>query len=247
MRSLGPALPSGRVPRHPPLPVHELVERIRGGRSDDLEVTWQLGSTPAPPGLRGRHADQWPADELSRLIVGRRRRGRTRRGRLQPFAYEVPTALAVIPLWLACSTSPVPTDPSTSTPAGTPSGASRRGGRRGPRARVRVLPVQPPAVPAVRRVPRRPRVRGGGCFRLASRRYVRARQRRGELVQHALILGTDDDARELATTLNDAPTPATGSSATSTSDWPPGARWGSCPCSATPDVSPTARSTASAS
>jgi UDP-N-acetylglucosamine--N-acetylmuramyl-(pentapeptide) pyrophosphoryl-undecaprenol N-acetylglucosamine transferase len=49
-------------------PFTSFVERLRGRASDGLEITWQLGSTPAPPGLRGRYADQWPADELSRLI-----------------------------------------------------------------------------------------------------------------------------------------------------------------------------------
>ena len=46
---------------------------------------------------------------------------------------------------------------------------------------------------------------GGAALRAGARRYVRARQRGGQLVQQAVILGTDEDARELATTLNDAP------------------------------------------
>ena len=45
----------------------------------------------------------------------------------------------------------------------------------------------------------------GGGLRAAARGYVRSRQARGELVQQALVLGTDDDARQLATTLNSAP------------------------------------------
>ena len=46
---------------------------------------------------------------------------------------------------------------------------------------------------------------GGGALRAATRHYVRRRQRQGELVQQAVILGTDDDARELARTLNEVP------------------------------------------
>ena len=46
---------------------------------------------------------------------------------------------------------------------------------------------------------------GGGALRAGARRYLRSRQRRGELMQQALVLGTDLDARELADTLNGAP------------------------------------------
>jgi exopolysaccharide biosynthesis polyprenyl glycosylphosphotransferase len=46
---------------------------------------------------------------------------------------------------------------------------------------------------------------GGGLLRLGLRRYLRARQQRGEMVQRALIVGTDRDARELAYTLASTP------------------------------------------
>jgi UDP-N-acetylglucosamine--N-acetylmuramyl-(pentapeptide) pyrophosphoryl-undecaprenol N-acetylglucosamine transferase len=46
-----------------------LVERFRGSFPDGLELIWQLGSTPAPARLPGRVADQYPADQLSRLIT----------------------------------------------------------------------------------------------------------------------------------------------------------------------------------
>jgi exopolysaccharide biosynthesis polyprenyl glycosylphosphotransferase len=46
---------------------------------------------------------------------------------------------------------------------------------------------------------------GGGLLRLAVRRYLQARHRRGELIQRALIVGTDRDARQLAETLDGAP------------------------------------------
>jgi UDP-N-acetylglucosamine--N-acetylmuramyl-(pentapeptide) pyrophosphoryl-undecaprenol N-acetylglucosamine transferase len=49
-------------------PFTNLVERIGESVPGHVEVTWQLGSTPAPPGLAGRSADQLPVDELSRLI-----------------------------------------------------------------------------------------------------------------------------------------------------------------------------------
>jgi exopolysaccharide biosynthesis polyprenyl glycosylphosphotransferase len=46
---------------------------------------------------------------------------------------------------------------------------------------------------------------GGGLLRLGLRRYLRTRHQRGELVQRALIVGTDRDARELAYTLASTP------------------------------------------
>jgi UDP-N-acetylglucosamine--N-acetylmuramyl-(pentapeptide) pyrophosphoryl-undecaprenol N-acetylglucosamine transferase len=49
-------------------PFTSFVERLRGSAPHTVEVTWQLGSTPAPTGLRGRYVDQLPANQLSRLM-----------------------------------------------------------------------------------------------------------------------------------------------------------------------------------
>jgi len=46
---------------------------------------------------------------------------------------------------------------------------------------------------------------GGALLRWALRRYVRTRQARGELVQRALLVGTDTDALQLAATLASDP------------------------------------------
>jgi UDP-N-acetylglucosamine--N-acetylmuramyl-(pentapeptide) pyrophosphoryl-undecaprenol N-acetylglucosamine transferase len=46
-----------------------LAERFRNNALTGLQVTWQLGSTPAPLGLCGRTTGQLPAAELSRLIT----------------------------------------------------------------------------------------------------------------------------------------------------------------------------------
>jgi UDP-N-acetylglucosamine--N-acetylmuramyl-(pentapeptide) pyrophosphoryl-undecaprenol N-acetylglucosamine transferase len=45
-----------------------LLERLRRILPSDLETSWQVGSTPTPPGLRGHVFNQLPADELSEQI-----------------------------------------------------------------------------------------------------------------------------------------------------------------------------------
>jgi exopolysaccharide biosynthesis polyprenyl glycosylphosphotransferase len=46
---------------------------------------------------------------------------------------------------------------------------------------------------------------GGGALRLGVRRYLRACHRRGEMIQRTLIVGSDDDAVQLAAALSSAP------------------------------------------
>ncbi|WP_221583751.1 glycosyltransferase [Microbacterium sp. G2-8] len=49
-------------------PFGRLVERVASQLPPDAEVTWQLGATPAPAGLPGRHFDFAPAAELADAI-----------------------------------------------------------------------------------------------------------------------------------------------------------------------------------
>jgi FlaA1/EpsC-like NDP-sugar epimerase len=46
---------------------------------------------------------------------------------------------------------------------------------------------------------------GGALLRAVVRRHIRRRHAAGELVQRALVVGTDDDARQLVTVLDDDP------------------------------------------
>jgi UDP-N-acetylglucosamine--N-acetylmuramyl-(pentapeptide) pyrophosphoryl-undecaprenol N-acetylglucosamine transferase len=50
-------------------PFPALVDRVQQCLAADTEVTWQLGATPARPGLRGRTEDRLPAEELARLAA----------------------------------------------------------------------------------------------------------------------------------------------------------------------------------
>jgi UDP-N-acetylglucosamine--N-acetylmuramyl-(pentapeptide) pyrophosphoryl-undecaprenol N-acetylglucosamine transferase len=50
-------------------PFPALVDRVQEYFATDTAVTWQLGATPARPGLRGRTEDRLPAEELARLAA----------------------------------------------------------------------------------------------------------------------------------------------------------------------------------
>ena len=125
---------------------------------------------------------------------------------LRPFAWEVPIAIAVIPLWLLLFYAVGAYRPEYLNAGGDALRRFTAGVAAGVLAlgflsflfnlQVSRLFVTFLAVLVFV---------GGGGVRAAARWYVRTRQQRGELLQRALVLGTDDDARQLAVTLNDAP------------------------------------------
>ncbi len=49
-------------------PFDAMVKAVDRAVPEEAEVLWQLGSTPPPPGLRGRMVDRLPKDELDRTI-----------------------------------------------------------------------------------------------------------------------------------------------------------------------------------
>jgi exopolysaccharide biosynthesis polyprenyl glycosylphosphotransferase len=125
---------------------------------------------------------------------------------VQPFAYEVPTALAVIPLWVALFYLAGAYRPEYLNAGGD---AFRRF--------VAGVSTGVLAVGFVSFLFNLQLARlfvaflavfvfvGGGLLRLGLRRYLRTRHQRGEMIQQTLIVGTDRDARELASTLASTP------------------------------------------
>jgi exopolysaccharide biosynthesis polyprenyl glycosylphosphotransferase len=125
---------------------------------------------------------------------------------VQPFAYEVPTALAVIPLWVALFYLAGAYRPEYLNAGGDAFRRFVAGVAAGVLAvgfvsflfNLQLARLFVAFLATLVFV-------GGGLLRLGLRRYLRSRHQRGEMVQRALIVGTDRDARELAYTLASTP------------------------------------------
>jgi exopolysaccharide biosynthesis polyprenyl glycosylphosphotransferase len=125
---------------------------------------------------------------------------------VQPFAYELPTALAVIPFWVALFYFVGAYRPEYLNAGGDAFRRFVAGVAAGVLAlgfvsflfnlQLARLFVAFLAVFVFV---------GGGVLRLGVRHYLRTRHRRGEMIQRTLIVGSDVDAQQLAAVLSAAP------------------------------------------